>query len=163
MNDEKTSRRLIPPILVALIRLDPTAKSLAESWLVTHAGSDQVRREVDLAKCTGDRAMVLGALGRTSVETDWLARHILDGIDFELARYDSAIGYVPAAREGNPSVNIEYWFETLGRYGPAARAALPRLKKYLDHPSPFIRLWASEAISKISTPDRGSGNAEPRH
>jgi hypothetical protein len=85
--------------------------------------------------------MVLGAMGRTSLETDWLTRHYLEQIDGMIAN-------------SNPmdETGVEYlesWLERLGDFGTAARLAIPRLNEFRKHPHPWVRMWAAEALERI--------------
>ena len=68
--------------VIALYHLAPDGKQLAERWLQKPVKSWDGR--VSPFELEG-RAIVLGAMGRTSFECDWLARHYLEGLDWNLA------------------------------------------------------------------------------
>jgi hypothetical protein len=86
--------------------------------------------------------MVLNTLGRTSFESDWVTRLYLDRLDFRLTH--------SLPFETAPLEQFESWFEEIGRLGTAARLAMPRLNGLRNDPSPFVRLWASEALGRIT-------------
>lgn len=153
LKDNDKSDHLTPAILVALHQLDPNGKALAAKWLEQHSGPDRFGGQMYLNR--HGRALLLGALGRTSTETDWLAQRYMDRLDAQFANAEPPDDDVP--------MFMDDWFESLGRCGASARVALPRLNKYLNHPSPFVRLWAAEAIAKIRSPAREPGNAQPGH
>jgi HEAT repeat protein len=153
LKDNESAGRYAPAILVALNRLAPDEKSLAEDWLKKHFVPAKFG---EMYLTWSDLAMVLGAMGRTSFETDWQIRRYIDALDSQFAE-------VSELRGRDVPMFMEEWFEKLGRCGPAARAAIPRLNKYLSHPSPFVRLWASEALQKIAPPIEQSRNTEPDH
>jgi hypothetical protein len=48
---------------------------------------------------------------------------------------------------------LEEWFETLGRFGVAGRLAIPRLSEFRNHPNPWVRMWAGEALTRIVAKD----------
>ncbi len=134
----------VPEILVALSQLDPRGKELAETWLANRTETDRAPpwMRVGLA----GRAMVLGAMGRASFETDWLTRVYLERLDAELA---------PADREdGGPCSVTQELPDVFGLFGPAARVAIPRLEELRTHSNPSVRLWAAEALDKVVAPAR---------
>jgi hypothetical protein len=88
------------------------------------------------------RAMLLGVMGRPSVEADWLTRDDLQRLDSMFARADP--------RDSKPQIPDGEWFESLGRIGGGGRVAIPRLRDYLKHPSPWVRMWAAEALERIA-------------
>jgi HEAT repeat protein len=164
LEKNEASGRLTPAILVSLLQLDPPhGRALAENWLARNAGNDERGRERFKARYHDECAMVLGALGRTSAKSEWLARHYLEGIKTQLATPDLGNSNAVAAIDGSVSLDLEGWFECLGRCGPSARVAIPELTRYLSHPSPFVRLWASEALQKIGAPTEQPRNTEPSH
>jgi hypothetical protein len=87
------------------------------------------------------RALVLGVMGRTSVEGDWLTWRVLESLDRMFARAD------PGA--GEPPMHVGEWFELLGRFGVGGRWAIPRLNEFRKHPNAWARMWATEALSRI--------------
>jgi HEAT repeat protein len=150
LKDNQPSGHFTPAILVALYQLVPDGKSLAENWLDHHADFGR-----DMYLTRSGRALLLGTMGRTSTETDWLTQRYMDRLDEQFAHAEPPDDDVP--------MFMDEWFESLGRCGASARVALPRLSKYLNHRSPFVRLWATEAISKIRSPALEVGNALPGH
>ena len=125
--------------IIALYRLAPDGREIAERWLQKPiVWSNAPRLFADLRA----RAMVLGAMGRTSFESDWVTRLYLDRLDFRLSH--------SLPFETAPLEQFESWFEEIGRLGTAARLAIPRLKELRDDPSPFVRLWAAEALERIT-------------
>jgi HEAT repeat protein len=134
--DEKHSLYL-PEALVALVQIDPEGKELAERWLEEPTVSEHeclfVRPDID------DRGMVIGALGKTSREIDWLTMRCLEYLDTILAKDD------PFASDAA----IEECLERLASFGTAARSAVPRLSALRTHQSPWVRMWAAEAIERI--------------
>jgi HEAT repeat protein len=125
--------------VVALYELAPDGKTIAERWL------EKPLNERMYWRIPGEqlvaRARVLGAMGRTSAEGECLTRYYLERIDRMIAdsdpRQDSLIDY------------LEEWFELLGRLGPGARLAIPRLNEFRNHPNPWIRMYAAEALEQI--------------
>jgi HEAT repeat protein len=125
--------------IIALYRLAPDGRQIAERWLQKPIEwSNAQRWFADLRA----RAMVLGAMGRTSFESDWVTRLYLDRLDFRLSH--------SLPFETAPLEQFESWFEEIGRLGTAARPAIPRLKGLGNDPSPFVRLWAAEALERIT-------------
>jgi HEAT repeat protein len=128
-----------PKLLVALYQLDPASKALAERWLEEPSVSDRdgryIERELEA------RAIVLGALGRTSPQTDWWTSMRLKHLDTALSDDD--------LHRTDPDINVEEWFEALAAFGTAARSAVPRLNELRKHPSPWVRVWATEALEHI--------------
>ena len=61
-------------------------------------------------------------------------------------REDRKVGTSTARR-------VEYlgeWFELIGRLGTGARLAIPRLNEFRqNHPNPWVRIWAAEALQRI--------------
>jgi hypothetical protein len=129
--------------VIALYYLAPDGKELAEQWLEKTAESWPGNGREFLLDLQG-RAMVLGALGRTSFESDWLTRRQLERLDFGLAH--------AAPLEAEPLETFESWFEEIGRFGVAARLAIPRLKELSKGQSPIVRMWAVEALERIAPP-----------
>jgi hypothetical protein len=86
------------------------------------------------------RAIVLGAMGRTSVEGDVATRVLL--AQSEPLR--ATVG--PRDEETD---HLERWFEAIARLGFGARLAIPRLEVYRRHTNPWVRMWAGDALAKI--------------
>jgi HEAT repeat protein len=124
---------------IALYQTAPDGKELAERWLRKPV---RARESRGLLRELEDRAMVLGAMGRASLESDWVVRHYLDQLDWMLAHSDPG--------GGGPYKYLESWLEIFGRFGTAGRPAIPRLKELCNHPSPFARMWAPEALEQIT-------------
>ncbi len=125
--------------IIALYQLAPGGRQIAERWLQKPIEWSNTRR---LFADLRARAMVLGAMGRTSFESDWVTRLYLDRLDFRLSH--------SLPFETAPLEQYESWFEEIGRLGTAARLAIPRLKGLGNDPSPFVRLWASEVLERIT-------------
>jgi HEAT repeat protein len=138
-----------PEVLIALYQLDPAGQELAESWLrsqdVPHHQSMEFRLKA--------RTILLGAMGRTSVESDWLTRRYLE-------RMDSNFGSVDPRDDDNFDY-LEEWLETLGHFGIAGRMAIPRMNDLRKHPNPWVRMWAAETLERITAPPRAAKPAKP--
>jgi HEAT repeat protein len=127
-------------VMVALCQLAPESKVEAERWL-----------ERPMAGPSGwfirsglmERAKVLGALGRSSVETDWVIRDCVE-------RMDSVFPDSNDPADDGPFEALESWIEELGRCGVAAHLAIPRLTEYRRHRDPWVRMWAAEALKEIA-------------
>jgi HEAT repeat protein len=131
--------RLQAEAVIALYDLAPDGRAIAERWLakpVPFWTVSVLHRELE------SRAVVLGAMGRTNFESDWVTRRYLDQLDWILAHSDP--------RRGAPYKHFESWLETFSRLGVAGRLAIPRLKGLRDHPSPFVRMWAAETLERIT-------------
>ena len=126
--------------VVALDQLAPDGRQLAEGWLEKPVETSQARSLVLELEA---RAMVLGAMGRTSFESDWVTRSLLARLDLELAQPTLLL-------ETEPLEYCEAWFEEIGRLRVAGRLAIPRLKVMGDSPSPIVRMWAAEALERIA-------------
>ncbi len=151
IDGDRKRPRYLHEAIAALSRMAPDGKDLAEKWLAApssrrvdwqrHAwGGIPFGRPPPLDEVQG-RALILGVMGRTSVEVDCLTRSVLQSLDSMFAREDSA---------GPPPMYIEDWFETLGRLAVGARLAIPRLTQFRDHPDPWVRMWAADALKQIS-------------
>jgi HEAT repeat protein len=142
LKDDERFGAYAPEILAALYQLDPAAKQLADNWLDTQPAHEVARPWIRTQ--LERRAIVLGAMSRSSFETDWLTQGYLDHLDSDLQ--------TPCQTDEDANEAIEETLETLGRFGPAARLAIPRLCELRKHPSPFVRLWAAEALAKLQSP-----------
>ena len=79
-------------------------------------------------------------MGRTSFECDWVTRARLESLDYAAhARHPRTETRSSIASGGS----------RIGRLGTAARLAIPRLKELRNYPSPFVRMWAAEALERI--------------
>jgi HEAT repeat protein len=132
MEEDGKPSQYQPEVIVALSQLAPDGKELAEKWLAKPWKGRQ----------TG-RAMVLGAIVLTSVDIDLITRDYLIIIDRMITDSDP--------RDGGIEV-LEEWLEALGRFGYAGHLAIPRLKDYCKHPDPWVRMWATEALERITSP-----------
>jgi hypothetical protein len=94
-------------------------------------------------------------MGRTSLETDWITRRYLE-------RMDSMFGSIDPREEESIEL-IEDWLETLSSFGTAGRLAIPRLNGLRKHPNPWVRMWATEALERITARTRPAGKADPNH
>ena len=116
-------------VVVALYELVPDGKAIAERWL-EQPPSERMYWPIPRVKLEA-RARVLGAMGRTSVEGDCLTRDYLERIDRRITdcdpRHDPYLDY------------YEEWYELLGRLGPGARLAIPRLNEFRNDPNPWLR------------------------
>jgi HEAT repeat protein len=138
MKEKQHNRQSLPVILAALYRLAPDGKELAEKWLDTPVKrSSTWTREPLLG-----RAMLMGVMGRTSVEADYLTRGTLSSIN----RLFASAG--PEADD--PPMPVAEWFERLGEFGVGGHKAIPRLREFQKHPSPWVRVWATEALEQIT-------------
>jgi hypothetical protein len=143
--DEQTDPTYLPQAVAALIELDPVGKGFAEKWLekpwVAEGDSPTPPFTRFTLYLVENRALVLGAMGRTSVEGDCLTQHTLERLDQRFAQLDLVLGGM--------SLDVESWFEDLGRLGVGGRLAIPRLNGFCNHPDPLVRMWASEALAQI--------------
>ena len=139
MQEDEKKDRCQPEVVIALYQLAPDGKDIAEKWLEKPV-IYEAQRGIGLGM--EDRAMVLGAMGRTSFETDWMTRRYLERIDWMIALFDPGDEF--------DDEFTEEWFETIGSFGTAARVAIPRLNEFREHPNPWIRLWAKEALGRIA-------------
>ncbi|MGC8643432.1 MAG: HEAT repeat domain-containing protein, partial [Isosphaeraceae bacterium] len=114
--------------VIALVRVAPDGGEIARKWL-------------ESSKNIRSRARVLGALGESSFEGDYQTANYMKIIAQWL---DS-----PENRDTD-SIYLEDWFLELGRLGWGAHKAIPWLRRALDHPNPWVRLWAREALARIS-------------
>jgi hypothetical protein len=89
------------------------------------------------------KTKILGALGRSSVESDQLLRNTLKSMEVIFPETGDP-------RDEGPPEYLESWIESLGTYGAAGREAIPRLNAYRVHRDPWIRLWATEALRQIT-------------
>ncbi len=136
--------RYYPEVVIALFQLAPDGKEIAESWLKDSVGVG-----------AGEyRAMVLGAMGQVSFETDCLTRHTLRHIDWmpgcDDPRDENWIGF------------LEGWLEGIGAFRSAGRLAIPRLEDIRKHHrNPWVRMWATEALEQITTALKVKGDETP--
>jgi HEAT repeat protein len=146
LKENAADTEALAELMVALYRLAPEGKDLAEAWL---AKPMTVRTERDLLNTLQNRALVVGAMGRASVEADWWTKSYLGWLTW-------------AIQDENPRANeqiesYESWFEDIGRLKSAGRLAIPRLNELHKHKSPFVRMWATEALEQIK-PSSGQKN-----
>src|SRR5262249_44690137 len=127
-------------LVAALSQLAPDGKEIAEGWL---ANQRIGYRNVPGSTSLESRVMVLGVMGRPSLEADRLTRRYLEQLDPMLTSRDP--------RDG-PNEMLEGWFDMLGRLGRAGRLAIPRLNECSKHPDPWVRMWAEEALVRIMPP-----------
>jgi HEAT repeat protein len=131
----------LPEALVALCRLAPNGKGVAENWLNKSVG-DRVDRNTPCD--VESRAMVLGALGRSRFDADMFVYE-------RLARRDSFFKHI-GPLQADPISSLEEFLEFVGSLGPAARAAIPRVNEFLKHSNPWVRMWAVDALARIDPP-----------
>ena len=117
--------------VIALFHLAPDGKDLAEAWAEQSASPER-------------KAVVLGAMGRKSLEGELIGRIWLEYLNGVLSRRE---------REGDDTLFVEEYFERLARLGVGAGVAVPRLKELLQHRNPWIRQWAGETLGKITKTD----------
>jgi len=161
MTKDVKTRHYLPELLIALSQLDPDGKPLARRWL---ENPDIRTGGLSAERLLEARVIVLGAMGGASFEGDWLTRRFLE-------RLNSSLAYLHPI-DGDGSIYLEEWLEMFGRLGPAARLAIPRLNEFRNHPNPWVRMWASEALARIVPKDNampaaprktGPGPAAPPH
>ncbi len=138
MMKEVESRHYLPELLSALYQLDPEGKELAERWLDNPAVD---RSGMAVERLLERRVIVFGAMGRANFEGDWMTRYWLGRLESAFANRDP--------RRADGTEYLEKWIETFGRFGPAGRLAVPRLNEFREHPNPWVRMWATEALSRI--------------
>jgi hypothetical protein len=127
----------MPEVVIALYKLAPRGAHFAETWLKKPFSTDPGWR---IDRRLEHRALVLAAMGRTSVEGDAVTRYLLGRLHSMLAFSD------PRDSEFD---HLEGWFETIARLGVGARLAIPRLKELRTHLNPWVRMWAGEALAQI--------------
>ena len=135
--------------IAALYQLAPDGKEVAEKWLGKPLGRPErgdwhLFGQHTLDEVEG-RALVLGVMGRTSVEADCVIRHELEWLDWVFSHDD------PRRRE--PDMYLGERLESLGRFGVGGRLAIPRLKELCQHPNPWVRVHADEALTRIMPKD----------
>lgn len=126
---------------VALSQLAPDGKPLAEAWAA--ASNDPE-----------GRAIVLGALGKASIEGDVRTRYWLDSLEDTLESAEDEQVY-------DVFVFVEASFAHLEQLGVGARLAIPRLTELQSHPNPWIRQSARETLAKIVPAGNGTPRAKP--
>jgi len=127
----------MPEVVIALYKLAPDGVQIAEKWL---ARPFNVRPGTSTLWKLENRALVLAAMGPTSVEGDVVTRYRLAGMNAVLA--------FPDPRDADVD-HLEDWFKSLSRLGVGARLAIPRLQDFRKHANPWVRMWAREALEKI--------------
>ena len=139
MKEDEKKSSCYTEAMIALCQLAPDGKDVAERWLNQPSDSwmyNGMRDEFER------RTKVLGAMGRTSFEGDFLTRHFLEGIEWRIANAYPGEQY-----------EIDFlaeWIEGLGRLGLGARLAVPRLNELRErHPNPWVRMRAAEALERI--------------
>ncbi len=142
LKELREKSRDYPEVVIALYQLAPDGREIAERWL------DQTMNEPQLdthSQALKNRALVLAAMGRSSVEGDCLTRRYLERIDRMAAAF---------AEDDYFSFDfLEEWFDFLGRLGVGARLAIPRLNELRNHANPWVRMWATEALRRIRPED----------
>jgi HEAT repeat protein len=141
MQDEKQHPRYQAEAVIGLYWLAADGKDITEQWLSRPALSWPRRGWDDEAQA---RAMVLGAMGRTNFESDRLTRMYLKMLDEQLSHDQLA--------EGCQLDQSDELFETIGRLGVAGHLAIPRLNELRNDRDPFVRMWAAEALKRITPP-----------
>jgi|GEM_PF-1875141 len=139
MEEDGKDSDCLPQLVASLSQLAPDGKELADRWLTNQAIRFTHGDEFDLK----DRSLVLGIMGRSSLEADGLTRDYLDKMNPILASRDP--------RDDGVEI-LEEWFEILYGLGHAGRMAIPYLNEYRKHPSPLVRMWATEALERIKQP-----------
>lgn len=125
-------------VLVALYQLDPDGKNLARKWV------DRPPERSELVPGTYPRrAIVIGAMGRASLEADMLMRRYLADLDHNLTV--AAEGY----EDWESPIHVEEYFEVIGQLGVGARLAVPRLEELSKHRNAWVRLWAAETLKRV--------------
>ena len=151
--DEEADRIYLPQAVALLCRLDPDGKVFAEKRLakpwVAEGDSETPLFTRFTVYLVENRALALGAMGRTSVEGDCLTRHNLKRLDqiFEPTEL------MPEVLPADVGLGAENWFKDLGRLGVGGRLAIQRLNEFRNHPNPFVRMWASEALAQVVPKD----------
>jgi hypothetical protein len=102
-----------PEVLIALYQLDPAGQELAENWLRRQEVAHHQIMEFRLKA----RTMLVGAMGRTSFETDWVTQRFLE-------RMDSSLGSVPL-NHGTIKTSRAYPTTPLRMLAPTGRGHLP--------------------------------------
>ncbi len=123
----------------ALLRIDSSQRGAVE----TRLAAIPVGENSNYA-----RAILVGALGRRSAETDNLTRRMLKSLDEVLAGWERAVamsnGILDDDLEGTGDQ-----FDRLAKLGPGAALSIPRLTELTHHPSPIIQHLATEALRQI--------------
>jgi HEAT repeat protein len=146
----KDNPQEVAVVLAALYRLAPDGKELAETWL----NAPLKQRSVSwMMQCAEARAMLKGSMGRTSVEADYLTRNILLALDRIFAG--------ASLEDDDPPMPVEGWFARLGQYAVGGRQAIPRLREFQNHASPWVRMWATEALMQITAKATSVSSTRP--
>ena len=143
----KATLPVLSSLVIALYQLAPDGSQVAESWLNKPFSA---RPGEWIYRRLANRAMVLAAMGRTSLEGDIATRFYLESLEsMELSGtpLDDDVDY------------LEEWIERFGRLGVGARLAVPRLKELGQRANPWVRMWAREALEKIELAKRGNGQS----
>ena len=140
MQENGGKSNFLPELVIALYQLAPDGKELAEQWLQKPMSN---RFSPGMTRLLEGRAMVLGTMGRPSVEADSLTRYYLERIDEIIANTDPSSDYQFEGLEG--------WIEKVGQLGIGAKSAFPRLNDLRkNHSHPWVRMWAAEALERIT-------------
>jgi HEAT repeat protein len=139
---QKSALGFEPEIVATLVRLAPDGRKIGEEWLAKSIPG--VRNPQSVRVSADGRALILGALGRSSLEADWVARRWVDGLHSMLA----SLGPL----DGDASTVLEGWLQPIARLGPAGRVAIPLLNELRENANPLIRLWADETLREIEPP-----------
>jgi hypothetical protein len=149
INRNQNTLKYVPETMAALCQLAPDGKDIAVKWLNASSGNrfgwPRYLSFQQTPNGLEGPALILGAMGRTSVEGDCLTRRTLERLDRIFAQTDLRNGELP--------MFVGEWFEYLGRFGAGGRLAIPRLDEYRKHPNPWVRMWAGEALTQILPKD----------
>jgi HEAT repeat protein len=147
IEDDREYSVCVAEAIAALYQLAPDGRQVAEKWLERSA-EHQVNRRIQtigllrFGEVRG-RALVMGVMGRTSVEGDCLTRWALEWLHRILDVTDQ--------RQEELMMDFGDLFEDLGVGG---RLAIPDLNELRKHANPWVRMWATQALDRIIPRDR---------
>jgi HEAT repeat protein len=117
-----------------------SSAALIALWKLSPVDRARVENRLAESHSLTERAMVLGAIGRQSLEGELLTRRRVKALDNAIAE---------GKREGNMTPFVEEYFERISELGAGAHTAIPRLTELEKHENPWIRQWAGEALATI--------------
>jgi HEAT repeat protein len=137
------ARQALPALLSALsVNGGPRQAALALAMTrIDPSKIDELDRVVQTVQDPYARAFVFGFMGRESPEGHGVAREVLRSLNEQLQ-----LGHELSGTGADP---LAYTISRLGRLGPSAASAIPKLTALLSHWDPKIRREARTALALI--------------